>query len=491
MSNKSDEWKKHFKWVRGASQAALLYSVLDGNFDDLRRIVSIGATIKGSPSDSIPLPIAGGGLPPDMLTQMPPLAAAAAQGLPAMIHFLLGAGALDPPFPAAGTTACGLVYTALAWALHMKRNAAVTALITVVPKDCLVDCLHEAMRNKSLPIFRTLVNSGIRPVLNDTKFMPSWYFEHNHGEWSKILLKAAKADARWIFPCTGSVHEVTDGYSNLMAVASKGQHNEVRILISAGVDVNVEDEYKHTALSLAAANTGSEMCVRLLLAAGASRTDLALFNAIDHRHARITRFLVEGGCNIEAKDPKYFNRTPLIAASEHQVACVTPLLDAGACVNTTDSQGVTPLMAACSVCVFDTMSALLEAGADTNARALDGTGALRGPFVKRRNVQAMRMLLHAGARVEEAFPDWGTALSSVAREYITDPCAVEDWDAAGDALLMMWAAGADMTASTRDIQWILIKECETRWSFLVTEMRDMAWQRRKYGLAHRDSYWSS
>jgi hypothetical protein len=58
-------------------------------------------------------------------------------------------------------------------------------------------------------------------------------------------------------------------------------------------------------------------------------------------------------------------------------------------------------------------------------------------------------------------------------------------------LLMMWAAGADMTASTRDIQWILIKECETRWSFLVTEMRDMAWQRRKYGLAHRDSYWSS
>jgi hypothetical protein len=383
------------------------------------------------------------------------------------------------------------VYTALAWALHMKRNAAVTALITVVPKDCLVDCLHEAMRNKNLPIFRPLIKAGIRPVLDDARWLPSWYFEHKHGEWSKILLKIAEKDAHWRFPMRGGIHDVTNGFSNLMTFASKGEYNEVRTLLSAGVDVNVEGKYKDTALSLAAANTGSEMCVRLLLAAGASRTDLALFNAIDHRHARITRFLVEGGYNIEAKDPKYFNRTPLIAASEHQLACVTPLLDAGACVNTTDSQGVTPLMAACSVCLFDTMSALLEAGADTNARSLDGTGALRDPFVKRRNVQAMRMLLHAGARVEEAFSDWRTALSSVAREYITDPCAVEGWDAAGDALLMMWAAGADMTASTRDIQWILIKECETRWSFLVTEMRDMAWQRRKYGLAHRDSYWSS
>lgn len=92
---------------------------------------------------------------------------------------------------------------------------------------------------------------------------------------------------------------------------------------------------------------------RLLIAAGASLVDMPndgmspLFAAIDNDHVDTAKLLITAGVDVNARNPRFVNETPLLRASwQGKVEMVNVLLTAGADVNLVTKHGGTPLQVA-------------------------------------------------------------------------------------------------------------------------------------------------
>jgi len=175
----------------------------------------------------------------------------------------------------------------------------------------------------------------------------------------------------------------------------------VTVLLDAGADVNLKDDFGRTALIFAIQNGSQTSIVKALLDKGANpnatlndgRTPLMF--AIDA--PEIVKALVEKGADVNAKNKDTGDPILVTMVLADNSESVRLLLDKGANVNATDDRGVTALMFAASNDKIVIAKLLLKKGADVNAKAYNGETAY--VMAKRNRFSKMMQLLRqAGAK---------------------------------------------------------------------------------------------
>ncbi len=206
---------------------------------------------------------------------------------------------------------------------------------------------------------------------------------------------------------------------------------KVRSLLSHGANVNARSDTGRTALLVAAAYPGTVGVLRLLLDRGADLRaqdgggSTALSLAVRSADVEVVRFLVEKGLDPNALSPAAqragFARydlpttdvmmskglTPLpdvliTAATWQPTELVTRWIESGANVNASNAgqYGRTPLLTAVSseAAGADTLTLLLERGADPNARTTEGESPLDWAIYKGDRAKIQVLEQHGAVR---------------------------------------------------------------------------------------------
>ncbi len=171
-----------------------------------------------------------------------------------------------------------------------------------------------------------------------------------------------------------------NGEPLLIALAARGGSGEdLELLVAAGADVAVVDDYEWSAMHWAG----------------------------EQGHAEVIKTLVRAGANCNQTDCD--SRTPLwVSCCIGQLGCVTTLLDAKADVNqaTTDT-GATALFISCDKGHGSIVEALLDRGADVNQAKTDTGATALYIACDRGHGSIVEALLGRGADVNQATTDDG------------------------------------------------------------------------------------
>ncbi|MCL1857486.1 MAG: ankyrin repeat domain-containing protein, partial [Kiritimatiellaeota bacterium] len=199
------------------------------------------------------------------------------------------------------------------------------------------------------------------------------------------------------------------GYTHLMCAAELGYDDVVADLIAAGVDVNESNRYGQTALENATIQGHADIA-KALLAAGARVT--SLWSAIHGGNAEIVKALLAAGAKVDSTTLEYAARYGSI-----DIAIITALLEAGADVNAKDSSGDTALYSAVTWGSIEAVEVLLAAGADPDLQDRNGDTALMSAsqgYNAGCREKAL-MLIAAGANANLQNKDGRTAFMEIAR----------------------------------------------------------------------------
>jgi len=220
----------------------------------------------------------------------------------------------------------------------------------------------------------------------------------------------------------------------LLAAASKGHVDIVKVLLEHGADVNIKilsefenDEgdvvYIGTTPIIGAAAKGQTEVVQVLLDYGVNPNSAnangsgALGAAVAFGHAKCAELLINAGADVNAKTTKFFvwrginvyvGANPLTSASFNgHLTAVKVLLKNNADPNIENEKGTTPLFAAAAMNHTEICKELIDAGANVNAQikedyiykennTLTGNTPLSGPcYFGHYNV--VKLLLDKGA----------------------------------------------------------------------------------------------
>ena len=316
----------------------------------------------------------------------------------------------------------------------------------------------EAAERQDWEAVRALVDSGadVTPTQPDGATALHWAAHWNDAETAARLIGAgADVDAvndlgvppLWIALDSASVGvalrlidagadpntRLPTGETMLMTAAQHGLGTIVARLLERGADARLaEHERGQTALMWAAAGGHTDVARRLLESGGGARARTtgrftALMFAARAGDLETVQLLLEAGADLEAR--ALDGSTPLLVASRSTDALagidwrIIPyasgheetalyLIDRGADVGAADRLGRTALHAAVETNRPGLAAALIEAGADVDARFTEPVAALRGDYISRRpykgaspfwlaaraaNLEMMQVLLDVGA----------------------------------------------------------------------------------------------
>lgn len=170
-----------------------------------------------------------------------------------------------------------------------------------------------------------------------------------------------------------------DGTTALHWAAHRDSQPLVQLLLEAGASANATDDHGVTALSLAAVN-GSAEVVQQLLNAGAepniARTsgETPLMTAARVGNLEVVRLLLTAGADPNATEGALKQTALMLAIVENHVPVVRLLLEVGGSATARTANWFTPLLFAAQQGNLDAARLLLAAGADVNEAAPDGIG---------------------------------------------------------------------------------------------------------------------
>ncbi len=288
--------------------------------------------------------------------------------------------------------------------------------------------LYAAIRAGDLQSLKALLNEGASPNARDSREITPLMYAAEIGSVAGMRLlieRGADVNAQNAFGATA-----------LMWSASDIQ--KARLLIAHGADVNIAAKSGKTALLIALSRRCPEVA-RLLLAKGADRAAVdkkgttALLAAIHGNDIAAIRILVDAGADVNKADGAQAleSSTPLMAAAaEGNLEGVKLLLAHGAKVNAVSPRqtleinhrpavfgGFTPLLLAATYGPPQVLKALLDAGADVNAAEARGmTPLMLALTTDRRNPETITILLEHGADARMKSLEGETALDW-ARKY--------------------------------------------------------------------------
>ena len=163
----------------------------------------------------------------------------------------------------------------------------------------------------------------------------------------------------------------SDGSTALLWLAHWNNFDTADLLLRAGADANLANDFRMTPLSEACTNA-SALLVRLLLKSGANpNTAIAtgetpLMTCAKTGNADAVRMLIEYGAAVNVKEPSQ-NQTALMwAAAERHPDMVKALIESHADLQAHTKQGFTPLHFAARVGDLESVKLLLAAGVDVN-----------------------------------------------------------------------------------------------------------------------------
>lgn len=171
----------------------------------------------------------------------------------------------------------------------------------------------------------------------------------------------------------------SDGSTALLWLAHWNEIGAAEMLLKAGADANIANDFRMTPLVQACTNGSSEF-VRLLLKSGANpNTAIAtgetpLMTCARTGNADALRLLVEYGAAVNAKEPSQNQTAIMWATAEKHPDAVKALIDAHADLKARTKQGFTPIHFAARVGDLESVKLLLAAGVDVNLLTQSGPG---------------------------------------------------------------------------------------------------------------------
>ncbi|KAJ0423504.1 ankyrin repeat-containing domain protein [Aspergillus carlsbadensis] len=392
----------------------LVWAVRNRHLNAVRRLLDHGAdptaTVKGTTAlheavnsdnlDAVQLMLRNSSaiLPRDS-AGFGPLILAALRGHEAMVRLLVSAGA---------TVVCSKFSDwerALQRAVSAGSEVACRLLLEVgVESDgpngdglqiCVKDMLEMVAKRGHTAIFKL--------------FWGFFVATSSEREYTASRLVASAADSgsvdlvRWLFTVGAKLHEGPPGTSTALHLAASngksGSEDIVAYLLDMGANIEAIDASHYTPL-LAAMRQASPDMLRLLLARGAnalaigSRGMNALHLAATYKRHDLIPDICRAGVPVESR--MQTTQTALhIAAAVGHAESVTALLDAGADINALHIDcGWTPLHTAADVGAAQMVDLLIQHGADLSALDAKGYTAL-DTAVRADHISALRILLTA------------------------------------------------------------------------------------------------
>ncbi len=268
--------------------------------------------------------------------------------------------------------------------------------------------LHLATAAGHIDTMRALVEAGANAALRDSDIVTPLYIAAEKGNVAAVDYLLTLPEVR-IGINQHAAYQ--NGYTPVMAAASKNHVAVIEKLAAVGADLNKTDNQNRHSLFIAV-ESGQTDAVRKLIALGADVGKDVLSNSnkssmmhwIDEKHyTEILTLLVEAGANINAVDSN--GQTPLHRACDYtRQDKILPLLQMGAEVNGINKSGQRPIDELVDNYSYrngdmpEAIHALLRAGADP--------GLSPSPLVQRAplhvaaeagHIQSTKLLLQKGA----------------------------------------------------------------------------------------------
>ncbi|WP_025771383.1 ankyrin repeat domain-containing protein [Thioalkalivibrio sp. HK1] len=301
--------------------------------------------------------------------------------------------------------------------------------------------LHDAAKKGDITLVRNMldadceVNEG-----DDHKKTPLHYAIYwNRSETARVLIDAG-VDIDTVADYGETALITASTYSDSMTSIDRLRRLYImRMLLDAGAKVDIRGDLGRTAL-IVAANT-DDIAVRMLLEAKADVEAIdefgysALRNAAMNNHTANVRLLLEAGANAKVIDGKLRPLTLAVAYYKNDPTIIRLLLEAGEDVNakmsirgfddgvivdSNDNERWTVLHIA-AMQRNDSISTLIDAGADVNAKNSDGDTPLHLVFLKNEwdvddVIDTIHTLIDAGADINAQNNDGDTVLHIAARK---------------------------------------------------------------------------
>ncbi|RYG68883.1 hypothetical protein EON80_10800 [bacterium] len=231
------------------------------------------------------------------------------------------------------------------------------------PLMVAVDCCETESKNVNLPAAQLLLKHGAKPNLRDRNRRTALFYaiESESGAAVRLLVRhGAEVNIEGQY-----------GETPLNLSIQRDQITIPQILLEAGA--KARGLHNDNSPLHIAAGSGNVTVARLLVGRGASVTQVSegatpLQAAATARKAAMVKFLLEKGARVDARGER--GETALLSATTFgDYQTVAALLKAGANPNLADREGATPLLYACMGLSPDSLKiarALLEKGANPN-----------------------------------------------------------------------------------------------------------------------------
>lgn len=228
--------------------------------------------------------------------------------------------------------------------------------------------LHYAIQNGSSQAVDRLISEGADVNLTDMWGETPAYIAASRGHTGLLRMLIDK----------GANINAADhrGQSPLHQAVSNRDKDTVKLLMANAVDVNAKNKAGRTALDIALRQKRIKQDIVDLLRSKGGTGDISIHRAAQWGDAEKARALLDGGSDVNSKDPN--GRTPLhLAAGNKQKDMAAWLISKGADLNAEDGKGATPLDSAIQSNDANMVKLLLDHGARFDVEGPDGWTAFR------------------------------------------------------------------------------------------------------------------